>query len=135
MTKINLHYEGDLQFRAAHEPSGTVIMTDAPVDNHGKGSSFSPTDLVATALGACMGTIMGIVAERDGINLTGLNIKVEKEMTTKPTRRIGTLNVKIELPQPLSPENQKKLQHAAETCPVYKSLHPDIKVNVNYLWG
>lgn len=134
MTTIKMHYEGDLQFRAAHEPSGTVILTDAPLDNHGKGRSFSPTDLVATALGACMGTIMGIVAERDGINITGMTIVVEKIMTSLPHRRLGTMNVDITVPQPISPADQKKLETAAQTCPVHHSLHPEIKVNVNYVW-
>lgn len=132
MTKINLHYEGDLQFRAAHELSGTVLMTDAPIDNHGKGSSFSSTDLVATALGSCMGTIMGIVAERHGINLTGMTISVEKEMTKTQPRRIDSLKVEIHIPHTVSVENQKRLELAASTCPVHHSLHPDVKVDVKY---
>lgn len=134
MTKIRMHYEGDLLFRAAHEGSGTVLLTDAPIDNHGKGRSFSPTDLVATALGACMGTIIGIVAERDGINITGMTIAVEKIMTALPRRRIGALNVEISIPQPVSPADRKKLETAAQTCPVHHSLHPQISVNVHYEW-
>lgn len=135
MTKINLHYEGDLQFRAAHELSGTCLMTDAPVDNQGKGRSFSPTDLVATALGSCMGTIMGIVAERHGINLTGMTISVDKEMTKTQPRRIDSLKVEIQIPHSVSADSQKKLELAATTCPVHHSLHPDIKIDAKFVWG
>ncbi len=127
-------YEGDLQFQAIHELSGTKISTDAPVDNQGKGRSFSPTDLLATALGACMGTIIGIVGKRDNIDLSGMTINVEKEMTSHPVRRIGALRVDIKIPHSLKEEEKKKLKIAAETCPVHKSLHPDIQVTVNYLW-
>ncbi len=135
ITKINLHYEGDFQFRVAHELSGTILMTDAPVDNHGKGRSFSPTDLVATALGSCMGTIMGIVAERHGINLTGMTISVEKEMTKSQPRRIETLKVDIQVPHAVSAENQKKMELAAATCPVHHSLHPDVRIVTKFVWG
>ena len=135
MVKINLNYEGDLQFKAVHGPSQTHLMTDAPVDNQGKGRSFSPSDLVATALGTCMGTIMGIVAKRDNINLSGMTISVEKEMTSQPVRRIGSLKLDIKVPNILTEDEKKKLKNAAETCPVHKSLHPDIKVNLSYTWG
>ena len=135
VTKIHMTYAGDLQFNATHGPSNTSIMTDAPVDNQGQGRSFSPTDLVATALGACMGTIMGIVAKRDNIDLSGMTIEVEKEMTNKPVRRIGALKVEIKVPQKLNDEEKKKLKTAALTCPVHKSLHPDILVNVEFKWG
>ena len=91
MVKIEIEYTGSLRCSALHTPSQTRLITDAPVDNHGKGESFSPTDLVATALGTCMATLMGIFAERHAIDLAGMKITVVKEMTTKPPRRIGRL--------------------------------------------
>lgn len=135
MTKINLHYDGNLLYRAAHAPSGVTLLTDAPVDNHGKGSSFSPTDLVAAALGSCMGTIIAIVAERHGINIKGTEISVEKIMTAKPFRKIDMLRVEVKIPHKISEDNKKRLIHAAETCPVIKSIHPDIKVPITYEWA
>ena len=87
--EINITYEGGLLCTATHGPSGTTLTTDAPVDNGGKGAVFSPTDLVATALGTCMATIMGLVAERNNLNIDGLQIQVIKEMTADPVRRIG----------------------------------------------
>lgn len=135
MTQMSLKYLGDLQFEATHELSGTIIRTDAPVDNQGKGSSFSPTDLVATALAACMGTIMGIVARRDQIDLSGMTITVKKEMTKTPPRRIEALTIVITVPNSIKKENQEKLKRAAATCPVHHSIHPDIKVAVDYRWG
>lgn len=135
MTKIKMIYEGDLQVRALHAPSSTQLVTDAPVDNHGKGRSFSPTDLVATALGSCMATIMGIVAERDKIDLKGMTIEVEKEMAAHPKRRIGKLTVKINGPEQVSEDARKKLIKAAEACPVKASLDPHVQVEVEFSWG
>ena len=91
MVQINVTYQGGLRCQAVHGPSGTTLVTDAPVDNHGKGESFSPTDLVATALGACIPTVMGIVAEREKIDLTGMRVTVQKEMSAEPPRRIARL--------------------------------------------
>jgi putative redox protein len=134
MVTIDMEYEGALRWKAKHGPSQTLLYTDAPVDNHGKGESFSPTDLVATALGACMGTIMGIVAERHEIDLKGMTIQVEKNMVTEPVRRIGSLPVTITLPVPVSDEDKVRLEKAALTCPVHKSLHPDIEAPVIFKW-
>lgn len=100
MVRLTSTYEGGLRCRAEHGPSGTVLVTDAPVDNHGKGESFSPTDLVATALGACMMTIMGIVAERHGIDLVGMKAETVKEMTSEPPRRIASLRTRLTIPLP-----------------------------------
>ena len=91
MVEINVVYEGKLRCKSTHGPSGAVLLTDAPVDNHGQGASFSPTDLVATALGTCMLTVMGIAAERENLDLTGTTVRVVKEMATQPVRRIGKL--------------------------------------------
>ena len=135
MVKIDMKYEGQLRLQVQHGPSGTTLLTDAPVDNHGKGESFSPTDLVAAALGSCMGTLMGIVAERHGIDLTGMTLLVEKDMVTEPVRRIGKLAVTIVVPRVKDKKDQKLLEKAALTCPVNRSLHPEIDIPVVFKWG
>ncbi len=135
MVAIKMEYEGDLHCKAVHGPSGTELSTDAPKDNQGRGESFSPTDLVATALGGCMLTIMGIMARTLNIDLVGATATVEKEMTTAPPRRIGKLTVRIHVPQAVTPENREKLVRAAHTCPVHKSLHPEIETPIEFSWG
>jgi putative redox protein len=134
MVKVSATYEGSLRCRAVHGPSGTAIVTDAPVDNHGKGESFSPTDLVATALGACMMTIMGIVAERHGIDLAGMTAETVKEMTTEPPRRIASLRTRLSIPLAADHPHREALERAARTCPVHKSLHPDIDAGIDFVW-
>ena len=137
--EVNLVYQGGLRCQATHGPSQSTLITDAPLDNHGKGEAFSPTDLVATRLGACMMTIMGIVAERNGWDLTGTTTHVTKEMATSPIRRIGKLIVTITIPKAkaalLTDVDRTKLVNAAHTCPVHQSLHPDIEVPLNFVWG
>jgi uncharacterized OsmC-like protein len=128
-------YEGGLRCRATHAPSGTSLVTDAPVDNHGKGESFSPTDLVATALGACMMTIMGIVAERHGVNLVGMTAETVKEMTKEPPRRIASLRTRLTIPLPADHPQRAALEQAAHTCPVHKSLHPEIDAAIEFVWA
>ena len=118
---------------ARHGPSNATLTTDAPVDNHGKGQSFSPTDLVATALGTCMLTVMGIVAERHGWDLKGTTARVEKSMATDPVRRIGRLDVVITFGKKFTSEQRKTLEQAAMTCPVHKSLHPDVAAPVTFV--
>ena len=135
MVEINIVYQGELRCAATHQPSGTQIFTDAPKDNHGKGESFSPTDLVATALGACMLTIMGIAAKNMNIDLTGTKVKVVKEMVAQPTRRIGKLTVVIDVPLKLNDEQKEKLMTAAKSCPVCHSLHPDVQKPLEFKWG
>jgi putative redox protein len=134
--EIDVVYEGQLRCRATHGPSKTQLTTDAPVDNHGKGESFSPTDLVATALGTCMTTLMGIVAARNRLDITGTQVHVVKEMVQEPVRRIGTLRVTIRVPvgkaAQLSAEDRKKLETAALHCPVHKSLHPDLQTPIEF---
>ncbi len=134
MVEIHIAYQGELRCAATHMPSGTVMVTDAPVDNHGKGESFSPTDLVATALGTCMMTIMGIAAEKLGLDLRGTTVVVKKSMVAKPTRRVGELAVVITVPLALDEAQKEALNHAAMTCPVYESLHPDIATPVEFRW-
>jgi putative redox protein len=136
--EINLVYEGQLRCAATHGPSGATLATDAPVDNHGKGESFSPTDLVATALGACVMTIMGIVAERNQIDLTGTRIHATKEMVQQPIRRIGRLPVTVTIPADkatrVSAADRTKLETAARHCPVHQSLHPEIDSPIEFVW-
>lgn len=134
MVSIQLAYEGDLHCRAVHEPSGTVLATDAPKDNQGRGESFSPTDLVATGLGACILTILGIFARTHGLDLTGTTATVHKEMISAPVRRIGRLAVSIRVPKPVSADDRIKLERAAHTCPVHQSLHPEIEKPIEFIW-
>jgi len=108
MVKLTTTYEGGLRCRATHGPSGTTLITDAPVDNHGKGESFSPTDLVATALGACMMTIMGIAAERHGLNLVGMKAETVKEMSKDLPRRIASLRTRLTIPTIIATTSAKQ---------------------------
>ena len=133
MVKITVTYAGNLHCSATHGPSGRVVETDAPVDNQGRGESFSPTDLVATALASCMATIMGIYAQRNEIDLAGMRIEIGKEMTPTAPRRIARLPVEVWLPTPLTKD--PALENAALTCPVFLSLHPDIEKTVTFHWG
>ncbi|RYD77839.1 MAG: OsmC family peroxiredoxin [Verrucomicrobiaceae bacterium] len=133
--RIDIAYQGELRCTAVHAPSGTQIFTDAPVDNHGRGESFSPTDLVATALGACMLTIMGIFAQRHEVDLRGTTVTVEKEMASTPVRRIAKLNTEIRLPISASHPQREALERAALTCPVHQSLHPDVEKPVRFVWA
>ena len=135
MVKIQIEYQGDLHCKATHGPSGVVLETDAPTDNQGRGESFSPTDLVATALGGCMLTVMGIAARTLKLDISGATVTVEKEMTATPPRKIHRLSVRIHVPQHLSLLDREKLERAAYTCPVHRSLHPDVQIPVEFVWG
>ena len=138
MVSIHTVYEGDLRCQATHGPSSNQLTTDAPVDNHGKGESFSPTDLVATALGACMVTIMGIAADKHGWDITGTTADVEKHMVANPKRRIGKLEVVIRIPgepERWGAKERAVLEAAALSCPVHGSLHPDVDIPVRFHWG
>jgi uncharacterized OsmC-like protein len=128
-------YKGDLRTEATHLRSNTIIETDAPIDNNGKGERFSPTDLVAAALASCMCTLMGIAARTHSINIDGTECEVEKIMVPNP-RRIGEIKVSLHFPkeQSYSDKDKKILEHAALTCPVFESLHPDCKKSVSFLW-
>jgi putative redox protein len=135
MVRIDVAYQGGLRCNAAHGPSGQTLITDAPVDNHGKGESFSPTDLVATALGTCIATIMGIVAERDKIDLTGLRITIQKEMSAEPPRRIARLITRIEMPKGLTEQQRAKLEKIAYTCPVHQTLQGKVDMPVEFVYA
>lgn len=126
MVEINVEYQGGLRSTALHGPSGCELTTDAPKDNHGQGESFSPTDLVATALGTCVATIMGIYAQRHDIDLKGMKIHVEKHMSEDAPRRIVRLPVTIQVPIQLEDRHRKAIETAAGHCPVHQSLRADI---------
>jgi uncharacterized OsmC-like protein len=134
MVEIKIDYQGDLHCRAVHGPSGGVLETDAPVDNNGRGESFSPTDLVATALGACMTTVMGIVARRKEIDLAGMKVTVRKHMSADTPRRIAKLEVDLDVPLPVDHPERRLLESTGNGCPVHHSLHPDIEVVLNWHW-
>jgi putative redox protein len=126
--QIQVAYQGDLHCSAVHGPSESILSTDAPADNQGRAETFSPTDLVATALGSCLLTIMGIYARPRNIRIEGARAVVEKEMTKAPPRRIARLNVRVTLPATLTDKQRGGLEQAARTCPVAASLHPDVEV-------
>ena len=131
MAQFENNYIGDLRTEAVHLKSGKKIITDAPIDNNGKGEAFSPTDLVCAALSACMMTIMGIKAKQEGIDILGMHSQISKSMTASP-RKISEIGIAFVHPNPesLSESHRKLLKDAAHTCPVALSIHPDIKQNV-----
>ncbi len=133
MVTITAEYLGDLHCRAVHQPSGAVLETDAPKDNQGRGEAFSPTDLCATALLTCMATVMGIQARTIGYDLAGLKMEVRKEMTPPP-RRIAQLEVDLNFPRPADELTRERLRQAAESCPVHRSLHPDVAIKTSFNW-
>jgi len=131
---MHIEYTGDLRTTVLHEPSGTVIQTDAPTDNQGKGECFSPTDLCATALGSCIITTIGIKGLQKGWDITGSKVKVEKIMSSDTPRRIGQLNVEVRIPDRFSDQDKKHMVNIAHACPVHQSLHPDVLLNVSLDW-
>ncbi|WP_128546075.1 OsmC family protein [Larkinella soli] len=136
MPTVFTTYQGDLRTEATHLQSGTRIITDAPTDNTGKGEAFSPTDLVATALGSCIATTMGIVARRDGIELPESEMTITKVMSKDAPRRIVRIEVDITMPpsEVFTEEYRAKMEHTAHTCPVALSLHPDIEQAIRFDW-
>ncbi len=131
---MDMVYQGSLRCVATHGPSRQQLSTDAPVDNGGRGEAFSPTDLVATGLGTCVMTIMALVGQRNGLDLTGLKVQVTKEMTSVPVRRIAALQVAVNYPPnlTLSGLTRAKLEQAALACPVKQSLHPEVQVTITF---
>ena len=127
-------YEGQLRTHATHVASGTSIQTDAPVDNHGRGEAFSPTDLVGTALGTCILTTMAIVAERHNVDLVGSTVDVKKIMNSEPPRRIAQFDVDLYLPATLSESDRALMERVAHTCPVALSLNPEIRQEVRFIY-
>jgi uncharacterized OsmC-like protein len=133
MSTATAQYAGNLRTEATHVASGNTILTDAPVDNHGRGEAFSPTDLVSTALGSCMMTIMGIVANRHEVDLTGTTFEVTKHMSAEP-RRIAQVDVHFHMPAALPAKERTILENAARTCPEALSLNPEIQQQVQFTY-
>ena len=134
MVEIHVEYQGGLRCESRHGPSSRTLLSDAPVDNCGKGESFSPTDLIATALGSCMLTIMGIAADKRGLAIEGAVIDVTKSMVADPARRIGKLDVRVQVPGQLDDGAKRALEKAALTCPVFMSLSDKIEIPVEFGW-
>ena len=132
MVEIQIAYSGNLRTELTHVPSGTEIETDAPTDNEGLGQRFSPTDLVAGALGSCILTIIGIAAKKRGFSIEGARARVVKHMLSAPARRIGRIEVEIHLPRALAEAERELAARIAEACPVRQSLSPDIQVEVRF---
>lgn len=133
MVEMSIVYTGEKHCELTHGPSKSKIETDAPRDNQGRGERFSPTDLVGAALASCVITTMAIFAERDGVELKGATATFKKEMSLNP-RKIASLPMKIHMPKGLSREVRSKLEAAAETCPVKRSLHPDIVTEMDFVY-
>lgn len=131
--KISGSYKGKKKVDLTHLDSGSVISTDAPRDNSGDGSKFSPTDLVAAAFGSCVMTTIAIVAERGGLSVEGMHMSVEKHMSQDP-RRIGALPLTVHLPKALLPHERQKLERAGLGCPVHHSLHPEVRCDITFLY-
>ena len=133
MPTVSCRYRGELRCEATHHGSGAVLITDAPIDNAGKGEEFSPTDLLATSVATCMLTIMGITAKSRNWSIEGSTADVEKQMTQSGPRRVEKLRVHLKLPQQLSNEQRSLLQRVAEQCPVKRSLDPSIQLEL--IWS
>ena len=134
MVEIDVVYEGRLRCRLTHGPSGQTFSTDAPTDHYGTGSAFSPTDLVAAALGSCMLTTMGIVAMRHQIDLIGTTAHVVKEMADRPMRRIGKLVVAVSFAKAYAQPQRELLERTAAACPVHQGLSPETVVEVRFVY-
>ena len=134
MVNITATYEGGLSCTATHSPSGKTLITDAPVDNHGKGESFSPTDLVAAALANCMMTVMGIAAERHKVDMKGTTVTIGKEMSSDTPRRIVALRSVMRIPLPPNHPQRLILESSAMACPVKQSLSPEVDTTVKFEW-
>ncbi|MDR1947245.1 MAG: OsmC family protein [Desulfovibrio sp.] len=135
MATSKVTYLGGLHTECTHLQSGAIISTDAPVDNHGRGEAFSPTDLFATTLAACAMTIIGIYGEEHNVDVVGMTAEVTKTMAEGP-RRVAAVEVNITMPDKEYTDKQKvSLKRAALTCPVHKSLHPDVRQSINLIWA
>lgn len=128
---ITGEYQGDLKMRLRHELSGSELTTAAPLDNQGDGSSFSPTDLLASSLGSCIVTVMGIAARNHGIPFENVRFRIEKNMVSRP-RRIASLPMTVTMPPGLTPGQREILERAGRHCPVHLSLHPDVETRLTF---
>jgi len=135
MEKITVAYLGDLKTEVVHEESGARLKTAAPKDNHGKGGEFSPTDLMAIALGTCVVTLMGIAAGKLQVDLKGLRAEVVKEMVSEPVRRIGRVVVDLYCPAVVEDKKREAIEKMGRECPVHHSFHPDVQQVIRFHWG
>ncbi|MAF66378.1 MAG: osmotically inducible protein OsmC [Planctomycetes bacterium] len=135
MVQTRITYEGGLRCRAVHAPSDSTLVTDAPTDNHGKGESFSPTDLLGVSLGSCLLTILGMVAERRGWDVAGASVTVEKIMQSEPVRKIARLAVEVRVPGAFDEGARATLERAAATCPVAATLGGALEIDTRWRWG
>jgi putative redox protein len=135
MVKQRIEYLNELRCEAVRGPSGTHLVTDAPTDNHGRGESFSPTDLIATALATCQLTTIGIAAQNDGIVLTGSRIDIEKEMSADQPRRIVHLGIRFHFCPGIPETHRRRYEQIARSCPVAQSLNPSIRIDVRFEYG
>ena len=134
MATVSAKYLGDLRVECVHNQSGTKIITDAPTDNQGKGEAFSPTDLCATALGACAMTIIGIYAKNHGVDVTGTEVEITKTMSADP-RRIGKIEVVFKMPpRSYSAKEKTIMERCTASCPVHMTLHPDVEQVFTFIW-
>ena len=134
MVRVDVEYSGDLHCDATHGPSQSKLSTDAPADNKGKGAAFSPTDLVATALATCISTTMGIKAQELGVDLRGMRVSVQKEMSKDPPRRIVSLPSEVHIPLPADSPHRDVREQTALNCPVHKSLPAEINRPTKFFW-
>ncbi len=135
MATVTAKYLGDLRVECVHERSGTKLVTDAPVDNNGKGEAFSPTDLCVTALASCAMTIIGIYGKTHNVPVEGTQIEINKTMSANP-RRIGKIEVIFKMPAHNYSDKEKlMIERAARTCPVHLSLHPDVEQDIKFIWA
>jgi len=134
MAKLETIWKGDQRSEVTHTQSGEKLFTDAPTDNHGKGEYFSPTDLVAASLGSCILTMMDAYAVQHGMDLRGTKVITDKIMAADP-RRIGEIRIDIYFPEDYTDKQKAALKRAADTCPVGKSLHPDMVKTINFYFG
>ncbi len=132
MVRIDIEYLGDLHTKCKHGPSGQEFLTDAPVDNRGKGEYFSPTDLLATASASCIATIMGIKAKDNNIDIKGMKITVDKEMINEPYRHVKKLTYRVVFPHKLNSKDFTIMKNVIRGCPVTRSLDPAVELEVNY---
>jgi putative redox protein len=132
VSSLLIGYDGNLRCRATHEESGTVVVTDAPKDNHGLGESFSPSDLLSVSLGSCILIIMGIAAKSMDVDIAGAEAAVTKEMADAP-RRIATLAVTVRVPGSLDERQRRKLEAAAHACPVHQALGIEAPITMEWV--
>ena len=135
MTKMKAVYVSDFQVECVHGENGAKLVTHAPKDAGGSGHGFSPTDLLVVALGTCMLTLLGMTAQKLGVEVKGSTLEMEKVMASSPSRRLGKAIIRVRCPHSFSQQIREKLEKAMLECPVYHSLHPDVKKEIEFIWG